>query len=173
MRINLILLISLTALTSCSSGQLRNPDRNILFVCGGNTGRSPMGESLAKNLFVTPSFSRGINVDSAGSILPEPNAVDVMKEVGLDLSAHRARAVSVQDLEDASLVLVMTKIHEEKLIKLSPIHGSKIHLLSQCADGTQTDVADAFGKPLEFYRGTRNQISHYSKIISKNGWNCR
>ena len=75
----------------------------VLFACTHNSVRSPMGEGLLKHL-----LGHKIYVDSAGV---RPQAVDgfvveVMEEIGIDLSKHRDK--SFDDLEDTSYDLIIS-----------------------------------------------------------------
>lgn len=151
-------------------------DQKVLFVCGGNTGRSPMAEGLANHFFNFPAqhydaFSRGVNVNPK-EITPETNSIKVMEELGISIQSHRATPVTVSDIQSAKLVLTMTQAQKDKLLSLDPSASEKIYTLSQCADGTQQDISDAYGKNLAFYRQTRIQIAEYIEMIEKNGFHC-
>jgi len=75
----------------------------VLFACTMNSVRSPMGEALLKHL-----LGHRIYVDSVGVRAREidPFAVEVMDEIGIDLSRHRAK--SFDDLEDTSFDLIIS-----------------------------------------------------------------
>jgi protein-tyrosine-phosphatase len=75
----------------------------VLFACTMNSVRSPMGEALLKHL-----LGHRIYVDSVGVRAREidPFAVEVMDEIGIDLSKHRAK--SFDDLEDTSFDLIIS-----------------------------------------------------------------
>jgi len=148
----------------------------VLFVCGGNTGRSPMAEYLANDYFHFKeggyiADSRGANVDPK-EILPESNAVLVMKQLHIDIQKHRARAVTRNDIESSKLVLTMTQSHKQKLLQMTP-EAKNIYLLSECATGKLIDVDDAYGQDIEFYEKTRDMIASYIKIIQGNGMLCQ
>ena len=75
----------------------------VLFACSHNSVRSPMGEALLKHL-----LGHRIYVDSAGVRAQEidPFVIEVMDEIGIDLSRHRAK--SFDDLEDTSFDLIIS-----------------------------------------------------------------
>ena len=79
------------------------PPRAVLFACGMHSVRSPMAAALMKHL-----FPRGTYVASAGVLQgdPDPFAVAVMEESGLDISRHEPRTIA--DLDDSSFELVVT-----------------------------------------------------------------
>lgn len=146
---------------------------HVLFVCGGNTGRSPMAEYLTNDYFKFSGYvasSRGVKVNS-NELTPESNAVTVMQEWGVDMRAHRAEAVTASAIDQARVVLAMTSAHKQTLLAMDP-QASNIHTLSECADGSEVDVADAYGHDLSYYRKTRDQIAGYIQLIKHHGFHC-
>ena len=78
---------------------------NVLFVCVGNAGRSPMAEA-----FFTRGGGDRYEIRSAGTrpaIRTGPNVVAVMRELGIDLTGHEPRQLERADLEWADLVVRM------------------------------------------------------------------
>ena len=101
----------------------RPPTRTVLFVCTGNTCRSPLAEGLAKQLLAArlgcaagELASRGWRVASAGVAAtpgdaPSAEAVAVAAEFGFDLSGHRSRALTPELLAGATDVLAVSRGH--------------------------------------------------------------
>lgn len=85
-----------------------NIDKTILFLCVANSARSQMAEGLARKL-----FGGRVAVQSAGSAPSQvnPYAIEVMREVGVDLTTHRSK--SVQTIDPANVGLVITLCAEE------------------------------------------------------------
>ena len=83
-----------------------NP-RSILFLCVANSARSQMAEGLARQMFP------GLRIQSAGSrpSRVNPYAIEVLAELGIDASGHASK--SVQDIDPASVDLVITLCAEE------------------------------------------------------------
>lgn len=83
-------------------------DKTILFLCVANSSRSQMAEGLARKL-----FGERLAVQSAGSEPSQvnPYAIDVMKEVGVDLTTHHSK--SVQTIDPATVGTVITLCAEE------------------------------------------------------------
>lgn len=85
-----------------------NAGETILFLCVANSARSQMAEGLARKL-----FGSRIAVQSAGSepSTVNPYAIEVMREVGVDLSAHRSKSVAT--IDPAAVGTVVTLCAEE------------------------------------------------------------
>lgn len=84
-----------------------HPPGNLLFLCVANSARSQMAEGLARQLFP------GFRIQSAGSrpSRVNPTAIEVLAEVGIDASGQTSK--SVQDIDPASVDLVITLCAEE------------------------------------------------------------
>ena len=83
-------------------------DRSILFLCVANSARSQMAEGLGRMI-----FGDGVRIQSAGSEPSKvnPYAVEVMREIGVDLTTHRSK--SVQTIDPATVRTVITLCAEE------------------------------------------------------------
>lgn len=130
----------------------------ILFVCTGNTCRSPMAEAIARAAIEARGLS-DIQVGSAGTSAWEgapasDGALLVSLEHGLALETHRARTLSREIVDCAALVLTMGPHHAERANALGG--AKKTHLLMHYASGGRdaTPVADPFGGDLDAYRAT-------------------
>ncbi|MCL2287137.1 MAG: low molecular weight protein arginine phosphatase [Firmicutes bacterium] len=135
---------------------MSNP--TIVFVCTGNTCRSPMAAALAASIFQENNLA--VNVLSAGVAADtgspaSKNAVKVMGDEGIDLQPHRSTQISREILQNASLVLTMTAGHLYSINNICP--RAKVFTLGEYA-GKSCDVSDPYGGNLETYRQCAAQI---------------
>jgi len=135
--------------------------REVVFVCSGNTCRSPMAEGFARYFLKLHGIDDRWKTSSLGVTafegLPASElAVTVMLEYGIDISKHRSRRAESWNPPEGSLALGMTWEHVDRMKRLHPDEGTTILLLGEvslpfCQDGT-LEVPDPFGSDLPRYR---------------------
>ena len=142
--------------------------RSVVFVCEGNTCRSPLAEVIAGQMFAAGDscfFSAGLTA-VAGDPAAEPTRLTATA-LGLDLSGHRARPLAAVPLAEVLWVIAMTRSQAARLRAAGVGRaGVRIGVLGapglDLADGTPTpaceEVADPWGADLDTYRGTAEQI---------------
>jgi protein-tyrosine phosphatase len=143
----------------------------IVFVCTGNTCRSPLAEGLCRKLLADhlrcPAAElgkHGFCVQSAGLAAmigaeATPEAVAAAAELGADLAGHGSQPLTIEMLLQADRLFAMTASH---LRMLYGVRGVTPRLLSP--DGA--DVADPIGGPPELYRECAHQIrGHLENLL--------
>ncbi len=140
--------------------------KKVLFVCTGNTCRSPMAEGLLKKLAEENQLP--LEVQSAGlaafaGVPVTPEAVEAAKEKGVDLSAHQSQPLGKTLVMESDMIVTMTAKHKEMIVKKMPPLEPKVSLLSELAGEGSVDVEDPVGHPLDVYRQVAGQIEGYLK----------
>jgi len=129
--------------------------KNVLFVCTGNTCRSPMAEAWLKVLCGQdhPDWIIGsAGLDAYAGDEASIHAQRVIRSAGGDLSHHAARRFTAYLADEADLIAAMTGSHLRRICTLVPEAASKSCLLMHFSKlHPDTDVPDPFGGSLEEY----------------------
>lgn len=138
----------------------------VLFVCSGNTCRSPLAVVLFRRM-LNEAGRQDITVESAGTGAYDggpasEGAYLVALEVGLDLSDHRARLLDRELVAQADLILTMSRGHLTRVERLGG--EGKSHLLGGYSNAPADDLelGDPYGGDVEGYRGT---LHHLERLL--------
>lgn len=144
----------------------KNKIFTVLFVCSGNSCRSPMAAGLMqKKLF--PQYGDQVKIHSAGTLGIEDNpatlhAIEVAKEKGVDISNHRSKGLRSDDVAEADFIFVLADHHKEYFDRYFPQYRENVFILKTFALGKDklknVSINDPIGQSLRIYRKTIDQI---------------
>lgn len=134
----------------------------ILFVCTGNTCRSPLAEAIARKVAIERGLT-DVDAASAGTSATDgapasDGSLLVGIERGMDLGAHRAQTLTRQHVQSADLILAMAPHHLERIEALGG--AGKSFLLAEYASrgASIRAISDPIGAELDVYRATADEL---------------
>jgi protein-tyrosine phosphatase len=122
----------------------------ILFVCAGNTCRSPMAAALAKQLLPESMSVESAGMETADGMMATREAVAMMHEIGIDISAHRSRSLDGLYLTDYDLFIALTPSIAENLTAIRKISPDRVRVMN---------VPDPYSKGPPAYRRCLEQLT--------------
>lgn len=137
----------------------------ILFVCTGNTCRSPMAEALCQH-YLPDAEVISAGVGAVPGLTASIGAIDAMQQRGLNLDHHRSRALSSYLLADVDLVLCMGQSHKQVILQALPEYADRVFTLAEYV-GETGDIADPWGGDAEEYRACAAQIEELIKKLAE------
>ena len=137
--------------------------KTILFLCTGNVCRSPMAEGLFRHAVKGRGDFRIVSagLGAVDGQSPTHHSLTAMKELGIDISSQRSRALTGELVKQADLILGMTHSHTDTVMLLYPSAAEKTFLLREFDDTLEPyekDISDPIGSPYDTYVECRDQI---------------
>lgn len=128
----------------------------VLFICTGNTCRSPMAEHLLRQAARDRGWT-DLQVESAGTAavagaMAAREAVSALGALGMDVSGHRARLLTPTVITAADVILTMKRDHKEHVLANFPQSAGKVFTLGEFVGENGLEVPDPYGGSVEIYR---------------------
>ncbi len=147
------------------------PERLFLFVCSGNTCRSPMAAAIANAEISTRlgiayealetvnvrALSAGVSARVGAPLTDE--AAEVLRSLSVPVKPHAARNLTPDLAEKAELIFCMTKAHRQAVLEMLPSVAGKTY----CLDA-QEDISDPIGKGMPAYIACARQIQRLVQL---------
>ena len=140
--------------------------KRVLFVCTGNTCRSPMAEALLRH-----HGGDRFEVQSAG-VFAYPgsdasvHAKEALAEKGISID-HTAQQVNETLLDWADIVVTMTENHKQIVFGHYPSVEKKLNTLYGVTEGISKDISDPFGGSLSIYKETLEEMEKLVQTLLK------
>jgi len=135
----------------------------VMFICTGNICRSAMAHWMLKKKAIEQNknievYSCGLEADDGWKSTNE--AVEVMKEYGIDLTHHRSTSLKNSNIEDMDVILCATRVHKGAIIYLYPELENKVYTMKEYAgyDASNLDISDPWGYGIDVYRRCAKEI---------------
>ena len=132
----------------------------ITFICTGNTCRSPMAEGICRKMLrergITSIACRSCGISAFSGDSPSNNAVEAMKDRGIDISHHRASTLNPYIIGETDLAVCMTERHKAAVLRYFPDCRA---VVPSC------EISDPYGGDIDVYRQCAAQLSEYIKKL--------
>lgn len=136
---------------------------SILFVCAGNTCRSPMAAGILQRTLQERGHDqiliRTAGITASNNMPASVEAQAIMHEAGININQHRTTLLTAGLINETDLILTMTEHQCQLLRSRFPLKASMIYTLGKASGSNCGDVHDPFGQGVQAYRQTFRQLN--------------
>ena len=129
-----------------------------LFVCTGNTCRSPMAAALC-NMYYNEKIADSAGIFATDSDCASDGAITAMRDYGIDLTSHRSKRITPELIKSAQFIIPMTENHRLTLMMLG-VSPEKIKSIGE--------ISDPFGSSVDVYKDCAKQLFDMVKNLENN-----
>jgi protein arginine phosphatase len=147
-------------------GRYKLQMNRILFICTGNTCRSPMAEAILKNKQLANVEVRSAGVYAMNGQGASGHAKTVLKENEIH-HQHCSKLLSVEDVDWATYILTMTASHKATVLQNFPNAYGKTYTLTEFGGEGEQDIVDPYGGNIEIYRKTYKELEKMIDVIGE------
>lgn len=138
----------------------------VLFVCTGNTCRSPMAEVMLRSRAGNEIEVKSAGIFAGNGSPASMNTAQVLKENGMECE-HTSSFLTKEQVDWATCILTMTHQHKQAILQSFPEASDKVFTLKEYVNSSG-DVSDPFGGPIEIYRETYAELDPLiDQLLSK------
>ena len=151
--------------------------KNIVFVCSGNTCRSPLAQGIA-GAALNAGSSQEWTVSSAGTgtadgMPASEHSIEIARRQGIDISGHRSRMLNEAIVEEADLIVAMGAKHRATVGMIDGDALDYTYVLTEFCEDLDGDVPDPIGGDADLYERTYQMIERCVTAMAEKlagGW---